>query len=246
MLVKGLTPAGNLHPRWTLLPAPLAWNTTGSPEPEPQFLAGIGWEELIAGTPNLRGACLGWLAAGDGIVGAERFPLAVGGPLAVAPSGLSAALMPTRDGTGWVRVTAVGASLTAQVGALPRGEAANWVAARGDGRNSGACPLSGSGSTGIAGPIALSRGVLIVSPNPAAGRLRVAWRGIPVHGPRRLEVYDLRGRRVRRLAAGELAETGVLAWDARGDDGRPVAAGAYLVVLTHPGGVLRGRAVVAR
>jgi hypothetical protein len=246
LLVKGLTPVGNLQSRWIVLPAPLAWNFTGSFGPEPQFLAGLGWEEFIAGTPNLRGACLGWLAEEAGIVGAERFPLAVGGPLAVAPAGLGAALMPTRDGTGWVRVTAVGASLTAQVGALPRGEAANWVAARGDGRNSGACPLSEPGSTGIAGPVALPRGVLSVSPNPAAGRLRVAWRGIPANGPRRLEVYDLRGRRVRRLAAGDLAETGVLAWDARGDDGRPVAAGAYLVVLTHPGGVLRGRAVVAR
>ncbi len=244
--MKGFTSDGNLQPRWTLLPAPLAWNSNGSSAPEPQFLAGIGWEELIAGTPNLRGACLGWLTEGTGIVGAERSPQAVGGPLAVVPPGLGAALMSTRDGTGWVRVTAVGAALTAQVGALPRGEGANWVGVRGDGRNSGACPLSESAPTGTAGPVVLSRGVLTVSPNPAAGRLRVAWRGIPANGPRCLEVYDLRGRRVRRLATGNLAETGVLAWDARGDDGRPVAAGAYLVVLTHPGGVLRGRVVVAR
>ncbi|MHB8080145.1 MAG: hypothetical protein ACYDIE_12930, partial [Candidatus Krumholzibacteriia bacterium] len=163
-----------------------------------------------------------------------------------APSGLGAALLPTRDGAGWVRVTAVGARLTAQPGTLPRGEAADWSAARGDGRNSGACPLAGPAPTAAAPVVVRARGVLTVSPNPAAGRLRVAWRGLSPTGPRRLEVYDLRGRRVRQLAAGDLGESGVLAWDARGDDGRPVAAGAYLVVLTHAGGVLRGRAVVAR
>lgn len=88
--------------------------------------------------------------------------------------------------------------------------------------------------------------MLQVAPNPAPGRVRVVWRGVTARGDARLTVYDLRGRRVRRLAPASLAESGSLEWDGRADDGRPVAAGAYVVVLAHAGGVLRGRAVVAR
>jgi hypothetical protein len=65
-------------------------------------------------------------------------------------------------------------------------------------------------------------------------------------GEGRLDLYDLRGRHVRRLAAARLDRDGAAIWDGRDDAGRPVAAGAYLAVLKHAGGVLRDRVVLAR
>ncbi len=75
-------------------------------------------------------------------------------------------------------------------------------------------------------------------PNPARGLLNVAFDG--AGDPRaRLEVYDLRGRLVRRWSPGGAAM--VVTWDGRDDAQRPVAAGVYLVRLLAHGRILTSK-----
>lgn len=65
-----------------------------------------------------------------------------------------------------------------------------------------------------------------------------------------LTVYDVRGRLVRRIDAGELAATGSIVWDGRDVSGRTIASGVYLGLLEVRGaaGTLRGvsKATVVR
>jgi hypothetical protein len=67
------------------------------------------------------------------------------------------------------------------------------------------------------------------APNPFKGATRVAFT-LSVPGRARVEVFDLRGARVRRLAEGSFpAGETVLSWDGRDDFGRGVAPGVYFV-----------------
>ena len=86
-----------------------------------------------------------------------------------------------------------------------------------------------------------------VSPNPAAG-LGVASRiafTLPRASRVTLEVYDVRGARVRRLLAGAETPAGTSSptWDGRDDQGRAVPAGLYFVALEADGQVDRARVV---
>jgi flagellar hook assembly protein FlgD len=60
----------------------------------------------------------------------------------------------------------------------------------------------------------------------------------------RLDLYDVRGARVRTLVE-RAAEPGrfVVTWDGRNGDGRSVAAGVYLYRLTAGRAALGGRLV---
>ncbi len=50
-----------------------------------------------------------------------------------------------------------------------------------------------------------------------------------------LDIFDVRGRRVRRLLDGERsAGTHHLVWDGRDDRGRPLGAGLYFLELRTP------------
>ncbi len=63
----------------------------------------------------------------------------------------------------------------------------------------------------------------------------------------RLDVFDVRGRAVRGLAAGErLAGRHELAWDGKTDGGERVPSGVYFVLLRTDAGWRTGRAVIAR
>jgi hypothetical protein len=90
-----------------------------------------------------------------------------------------------------------------------------------------------------------SRG-LWIAPNPTNGPCLLTF-AIPVMEAGRVEVFDAAGRRVRLLAdclfaAGEHT----LPWDGRGDGGRPVSAGIYLLRLTISSGARTGRVVLTR
>ena len=62
-----------------------------------------------------------------------------------------------------------------------------------------------------------------------------------------MEALDLAGRRVRRIAAGDLdAGSTTLAWDLRDDEGRRVAPGIYLLRVRTPEGARTRRAAVVR
>ncbi len=86
-------------------------------------------------------------------------------------------------------------------------------------------------------------------PNPyraGAGRLLVRY-ALPAAGPARIGVYDLAGRRVATLLEGERdAGGGTARWDGRGDGGRRVAAGTYVIRLEAKAGQRTQKLVVVR
>lgn len=82
------------------------------------------------------------------------------------------------------------------------------------------------------------------APNPFNPRTELAFT-LAEAGPARLDVYDLQGRLARRLFSGTLpAGPHTRAWDGRGDDGRRLAGGSYLVRLDAPGATPQTRKVV--
>ena len=60
----------------------------------------------------------------------------------------------------------------------------------------------------------------------------------------RLEIFDLRGRRVQSLDAG--SEPGLFRWDGTDRSGRPLAAGTYLALTQVGGRPLVTRVVLTR
>lgn len=83
------------------------------------------------------------------------------------------------------------------------------------------------------------------APNPLLVSTRIAF-SLSRTGVAVLELFDVAGRRVKRLLDGELprGEHAVL-WDGRDDQGRRSAAGTYFYRLSAEGLVRTGRLVVA-
>jgi len=76
-------------------------------------------------------------------------------------------------------------------------------------------------------------------PNPFNPRTTVAW-DLPITGPVEVAVYDPRGRRVASLLdAVQPAGLGAVIWNGRGDDGRIMPAGTYVVRVDSPAGQAR-------
>jgi hypothetical protein len=83
-------------------------------------------------------------------------------------------------------------------------------------------------------------------PNPARSVLHVRLT-LARAGAAEVEVIDLAGRRVRRIAAGVLdAGSTTLAWDLRDAEGRRVAPGVYLLRARTAEGTRTRRAAVVR
>jgi glucose/arabinose dehydrogenase len=75
-----------------------------------------------------------------------------------------------------------------------------------------------------------------LGPMPFRGELRLAF-GLPQTGRVRLDVFDVRGRRLRRLVDGERAAgTHRAIWDGRDEHGRHLGAGLYFVRMHTPAG----------
>jgi len=68
-----------------------------------------------------------------------------------------------------------------------------------------------------------------IAPNPSSGAVVIRVGGAALD---RAAVYDLRGRRVRNLAAAD----GELNWDGNDDTGRRMASGVYFVRVSNPAG----------
>lgn len=84
-------------------------------------------------------------------------------------------------------------------------------------------------AVGEAPPIAGVLRIAAVHPNPASGSVSLALQA-PVRGALRVDVLDVRGRRVRRLFDGlPSGEEIRLAWNGRDATGRAVPAGLYFV-----------------
>ncbi len=99
-----------------------------------------------------------------------------------------------------------------------------------------------------AGPLAQDRS-LAVYPNPAAGgRMSALFRAPSAEEPVALSVFDIAGRLVRTLAAGQFtAGVQATSWDGQDESGRLVAAGSYVLRLTSRSGQIASlRVVVVR
>lgn len=84
------------------------------------------------------------------------------------------------------------------------------------------------------------------SPNPARSLASFSL-GLPGEGQVDIEAFDIAGRHVRTLWSGtHAAGRSTVLWDLRGDDGRPLGAGLYLVRARIAGRVFVRRITVAR
>ncbi len=80
-----------------------------------------------------------------------------------------------------------------------------------------------------------------VSPNPASQSLMFRWKG--GSGRVSLEIVDVSGRRVRRVADAGPGTEGSWRWDGMSDSGDKLPAGVYFARLTGPDGNVRRRVV---
>jgi hypothetical protein len=93
----------------------------------------------------------------------------------------------------------------------------------------GATPVSGDGD------LPTVTAVREISPNPFNPSTRIAF-DLARSGRVQLEVFDVRGRSVRRLLAEDLpAGRHEVVWDGRDDAGSGVASGTYVARLSAPG-----------
>ena len=109
------------------------------------------------------------------------------------------------------------------------------------GRASEAAPLAPAVSALQTDDAPTALAIDAVSPNPAAGRVRLAY-AVPEGGAVRLEVFDVRGRRVLEQS---VRAPGAGRYDAALDVG-DLVPGVYLVRVTAGGAAAEGRFTVAR
>ena len=117
-----------------------------------------------------------------------------------------------------------------------------WQSARGDSRNSGAYPLAHTVTP--AGPRQVAVQGLQAFPNPGSGRIAFRGLGAGLTADTKIEIFDLRGRRLRQLQGADSA--GLTIWDGTDERGRPLATGTYLAVARTAGRRLTTRLVLTR
>jgi len=103
-------------------------------------------------------------------------------------------------------------------------------------------------NTGVptsAGDFAGSPSLLKASPNPFRSATIFRHRGSG-EGRARLEIFDVRGRRVRELYRGRAGGLQSWEWNGRDDDGRELAGGVYLARFQSSGEVMTVKIVKLR
>jgi hypothetical protein len=96
--------------------------------------------------------------------------------------------------------------------------------------------------TTAVGPVATARALeFSVSPNPASQSLMFRWKG--GSGRMSLEIVDVSGRRVRRVADVGPGLEGSWRWNGASDSGDELPAGVYFARLTGPDGSVHRRVV---
>ena len=98
---------------------------------------------------------------------------------------------------------------------------------------------------GVASPPEMPRepGELLVTPQPARGAVRISAAAGAASRPATLEILDVGGRRLRRLASAAGAS---FRWDGRAEDGTPAPAGLYLALLRAGAGTRVARICLLR
>lgn len=102
------------------------------------------------------------------------------------------------------------------------------------------------GST-AAPPESVAKGILLPpSPNPTHGQTEFRF-SLPADSNATLELFDVRGRRVREVYSGQTSRGDTVAiWDGKDDSGLQVAQGIYLARLVYPGREVTQRITVLR
>ncbi len=225
--VGATTDQGELQLDNLLLPAPLAWNQSGGFGTETAVLFHATWQEVLYGFTSIPGATTGWLLdaiPGDNLV--QKQPLLLGGAKQSPLAFLGAMLVPLENGA-HLRVEVRDRQLSLMPVLAGQGSAALWRTQRGDNRNSGAYPLKQVVSA-VPVQVATITG-LRAFPNPGSGRISFRAQGGILNADAQLEIFDLRGHRVRQVLGTN--DAGVMHWDGRDGQGRHLAAGTYLAVV---------------
>jgi hypothetical protein len=100
--------------------------------------------------------------------------------------------------------------------------------------------------TGVDGDPGLELGLSAAWPSPATSATRLAY-ALPEAGAAEVDVFDVSGREVRRIAGGWLpAGRGEFVWDLRDASGRAVRTGMYMVKARLGGRDWSRRVLVVR
>ncbi|MCB5268856.1 MAG: C25 family cysteine peptidase [Candidatus Cloacimonadaceae bacterium] len=89
-------------------------------------------------------------------------------------------------------------------------------------------PVSNSDNTTVVQALVLSPNY----PNPFNPETNISF-NLPISSPARLEIFNLKGQRVRKLVDSELpAGTSIVTWNGKDDNGREVSSGVYFYRLS--------------
>lgn len=102
---------------------------------------------------------------------------------------------------------------------------------------------AGGGTSPVGNTLAHGR-YLTAGPNPMQNNTSIAFAGTPGQGVD-LDVFDIRGRLVRRLLNGGAAQ-GLVAWDGRNSAGQSVPQGIYFLRMRDGRDVLQRKVTVVR
>ena len=87
---------------------------------------------------------------------------------------------------------------------------------------------------------------MVAVPNPGAGQVLILY-SVPKAAVVTLEIYDVSGAEVRRLAEGpRVAGVHATHWDGRNGIGERLPAGAYFTRIETPAGIVTGRIILSR
>ncbi len=194
----------------------------------------IGYDQFY-GKPLLKGQPTGW--DGDSIPSASY----------ETPPGWVFAVEPTEEDS----LTDIKWEISGTTGGIPGAESVGgfavvvgqaeqaydtgglWVAyVRGELPFWGA--IQSSGVTAVPISSVLARSDLKVGPNPARGSIEIQF-AVPTTGPTTVDIFDVSGRRVKRvLNEKRAAGSSSAAWDGRDESGKEAAAGIYFVRVKTP------------
>ncbi len=214
-----------------LLAPPLAWDFRDGYGSEVFLLAAVHWREILFGLTSFPGSSLGWFSTEPvGNILDDRHPLALGGIADPAGTSVAGVLAPI-SGDLYLQVQIRDSVVHFLPVRTAHQFAPNWPSARADQRNSGSYPVLEDLTPAAGYSLVVSE--LIVFPNPGRGRFQFAWKGETEGVDSAIEIYDLRGRLVSRLAP-DPAKGGAF-WDGKDTRGQQAAAGTYLAVAHRQG-----------
>lgn len=142
------------------------------------------------------------------------------------------------NGIAYAAVGGAGETLTVDIPALAWYAVAVWKVGSADLPLAGTYQLQvGAGTTPVPGelPLPTVSDIVSVQPNPFNPRTTIRF-DLATAGPVLLDVFDLRGQRIRTLVMGDLsAGRHEATWDGRNEHGEGVATGVYLARLEIAG-----------